>query len=70
MTEPLIGSREACQILGGINGATLGRWVDQGRIQQAFKAPGKNGARFFSREEVDRVAAELEQEQVPEAQPA
>lgn len=58
MDEP-ISSREACLMLGGINGATLGRWVEQGRIRQAFKAPGKNGARFFSRPEVERVAAEL-----------
>ena len=66
MSEQPISSREACQMLGGINGATLGRWVEQGRIRQSFKAPGKNGARFFTRTEVERVAAALvEPEQVP-----
>ena len=54
----LIGSAEACRILGDISRSTLTRWVESGRITPDYRLPGENGAFLFIRAEVERVAAE------------
>ena len=54
----LIGSAEACRILGDISRSTLTRWVESGRITPVHKLPNENGACLFIRVEVERVAAE------------
>lgn len=53
----LIGSAEACRILE-VHPATVGRWVDSGRLTPAHKLPGKNGAYLFNRADVERLASE------------
>lgn len=66
-TDPpdLIGSKDACQILGDIDRTTLTRWVKDGRIPTVGKLPGKSGALLFDRAvieaEAERIAAETEQ---------
>jgi predicted site-specific integrase-resolvase len=60
-TRDLIGSAEACQILG-IHGSTLGRWVKAGRIAPVTQLPGANGAMLFSRSDVLRLAAEYSEQ--------
>lgn len=52
----MIGSREACQILG-VDKSTLSRWVSAGRISPAGKLPGRNGALFFRPSDVNALAA-------------
>lgn len=54
----IIGTAEACAILGK-HAATLGRWIDSGRIQPATKLPGRNGAWLFWRTEVEQLRDEL-----------
>lgn len=59
-TSPdLIGSKEACAILGDISRATLTRWVASGRLAAAVKLPGPNGAFMFDREVVESLADEV-----------
>jgi len=60
MQSTLIGSAEACRILQ-IHPATLMRWVRDGKVAEAHKLPGDNGARLFSREGIERFADELRQ---------
>jgi predicted site-specific integrase-resolvase len=60
-TRDLIGSAEACQILG-IHGSTLGRWVKIGRITPVTQLPGTNGAMVFARVDVLRLAAEYSEQ--------
>ncbi len=57
----LIGSAEACSILG-IHGSTLGRWVKAGRIAPVHQNPGANGAMLFDRADVERLAAEYSEQ--------
>lgn len=38
---------------------TFNRWVEAGRIQEAAKAPGLRGARFFFRRDVQTLADAL-----------
>ena len=58
MSNPdLIGSAEAAQIIG-CDRSNLSRWVAMGRMTYAMQLPGHNGAVLFTRDEVDRVAAE------------
>ena len=58
-TTDLIGSAEACRILGDISRSTLTRWVDAGRITPAARASETpNGAFLFTRAEVERLLAE------------
>jgi predicted site-specific integrase-resolvase len=56
-TEQLMGSAEACGILG-IDRSTLTRWVAKGIITPAQKLPGETGVYLFQPAEVRRVAAE------------
>jgi excisionase family DNA binding protein len=52
----LIGSAEACQLLG-IDRATLSRWVADKRITPAHALPGRTGARLFHRRDITDLAA-------------
>ena len=53
----LIGSTEACRLLGK-DKATLSRWVAAGRITPAARASDKpNGAFLFYRSDVERLAS-------------
>lgn len=61
MPQPdLIGSAEACQILG-INRSTLTRWVATDRITYWVKLPGETGAMLFDRAVVETLAAETDE---------
>ena len=51
----LIGSAEACRILGR-DKATLSRWIGDGRLTPVHQLPGKNGAYVFRRADVDTLA--------------
>lgn len=55
----LIGSAEACEILGGIDRATLVRRVAAGKLKALQKLPGMTGPYLFERAEVLRHKAEL-----------
>lgn len=59
-TPDLIGSKEACRLLGDINRSTLTRWVADGRLTPATKLPGGNGAFLFDRSAVEKLATELD----------
>jgi len=54
----LIGSAEACSILGGIDRATLVRRIAAGKIAYVTKMPGETGAYIFDRAEVERLKRE------------
>lgn len=57
-TDPdLIGSAEVCRILN-CHQATVGRWVEGGRLTPVHKFPGKNGAYLFRRAEVEALRDE------------
>jgi hypothetical protein len=58
--DDLIGSAEACQLLGGIDRATLVRRIARGELKTVAKLPGLNGQWLFDRAEVLRHKAELE----------
>lgn len=45
-----------------VNGATVNRWVAEGRLVPAFTAPGARGARFFAPAAVERLAEERREE--------
>lgn len=55
-TPELIGSREACALLG-IDKSTLSRWVAAGKLNPAYRAPGTNGAMVFNRDDIDALVA-------------
>jgi excisionase family DNA binding protein len=57
MPTDLIGTAEACQILG-VDKATISRWVADGDILPAHKLPHKNGAFLFHRADIDALAAQ------------
>lgn len=56
MSPDQIFSEEACRILG-ISRATLTRWVARGDLKAAGRLAVANGAFYFDRAEVERVAA-------------
>jgi excisionase family DNA binding protein len=56
-TDHLIGSAEACTILG-VDRSTLSRWVQLGKITPAMQLPGSKGAMLFDRADVERYKAE------------
>ncbi|HMH92621.1 MAG TPA: helix-turn-helix domain-containing protein [Streptosporangiaceae bacterium] len=56
-TLPLIGSAEACELLG-IDRSTLSRRVARGEITPAQKMPGETGPFLFQRDEIERVLAD------------
>lgn len=55
MTNPsLLTSAEAARQLN-IDRSTLSRWVADGKVTPALKAPGLRGAYFFDSAEVERL---------------
>lgn len=54
-TTDLIGALEAAEILH-VDRATVTRWVHQGVLPTAVKAPGIRGARLFHREHIVALA--------------
>jgi Helix-turn-helix domain len=56
----LIGSAEACEILDGIDRATLVRRIARGELKTVTKLPGLNGQWLFDRAEVLRHKAEVD----------
>ncbi len=56
----VIGSAEACEILGGIDRATLVRRIARGELKPVTKMPGLSGVWVFNRAEVLRHKAEVE----------
>ena len=54
--DDLIGSREACQILGITNRSTLSRWVALGKIAPAKRLGDGAGAFLFKRADVEALA--------------
>jgi hypothetical protein len=56
----LIGSAEACEILGGIDRATLVRRIARGELATVTKLPGPSGVWLFDRAEVLRHKAEVD----------
>ena len=63
MREHLIGSADACDILG-IDRSTLIRWVQLGKITPVQRLPGQTGAFLFARGDVDKRADEYAAERV------
>lgn len=55
----LVGSAEACALLGGIDRSTLVRWVQAGRLVPAMRLPGQTGAYLFRLTDVRRLAREV-----------
>jgi len=61
----LLGTTEAAKRID-VDKATLTRWVASGRVVAATKLPKKNGAYLFTRDEVERIAAEVAAERAAE----
>lgn len=57
MPEDIIGSTEACTILG-VDKSTLSRMVADQRLTPTHKLPGRNGAFLFNRDDIERAATE------------
>lgn len=55
VTDDLIGSKEACALLGDVHRATLVRRVWSGALEPVAKLPGKNGAYLFRRADVEAL---------------
>ena len=53
--DDLIPTAEAADILGR-DVATIARWVRNGQLTPAVKAPGLRGARFFRRSDIEDFA--------------
>lgn len=58
MTDDLITTSEACELLGFTSRSTLSRYVAVGRIAPAMKMPGTTGAFLFNRGDVERLRDE------------
>lgn len=54
-SDDLIGSKDACRILG-IDRSTLSRWVALGKLPLAMRLPGDKGAMLFHRRDVEALA--------------
>lgn len=50
-----ITTKEACDILR-VDRATIGRWMDSGKLTPVHKLPGLTGAFLFRRSDVERIA--------------
>lgn len=55
MGDDKMTSAAVCEHLG-IDRSTLIRWVQAGRIEPAFKFPGRNGAYLFDTSAVEALA--------------
>jgi excisionase family DNA binding protein len=61
MREELVGSGEACEIIG-VPRTTFLRWVAEGRIEPTHVNPGRTGAKLFARADVDQLARDVKAE--------
>lgn len=62
----LVGSAEAAQELH-VDRSTFLRWVKAGKISPAMAGNGKTGEKFFSREDIDALAAEVAAKRAPKS---
>jgi excisionase family DNA binding protein len=60
-TPDLIGSAEACELLG-IDRATISRWVTSGRLKPAIQGRGTTGSRFYHRKDIEAIHNQREAE--------
>lgn len=58
-SDSIVTTREALSILDRSDPSTISRYVGLGRIAPVAKAPGKRGAFFFNRSDVERLRDEL-----------
>lgn len=61
----LIGTAEACEILGK-DRATLTRWVEKGKLT-SHKMPGRTGAHLFKRADIEALRDELDSERAEQS---
>lgn len=54
MPDDLIPTQEAAEVRG-VSVGTVNRWVREGRLTPAAKAPGIRGAHLFHRSDVEAV---------------
>lgn len=52
--ETLLTTREAANRLG-VSVQTVARWVTEGKLEPALKAPGVRGPLFFNADDVDAM---------------
>ena len=55
-SPPLVTTREAAEILG-VSVFQVARLAQRGELRTAVQAPGKRGARFFDRADVETFIA-------------
>ena len=55
---PYLTTRQVLDRLGYSDPSTVARLVASGKLAFAYKAPGKRGAYFFERAEIDRFLSE------------
>lgn len=60
MTQTLLTTSEACEVLGLTSRSTLSRYVATGRLKPAMKMPGSTGAFLFNRADVEKLKAKQE----------
>ena len=58
VTEDLLTARDAADRIG-ITVDMVGYYTRTGRLEVAFAAPGRTGAKFYTVDAVDRLAAHL-----------
>ena len=61
MTQNLITTSEALEVLELTSRSTLSRYVATGRLAAAMKMPGTTGAFLFDRADVERLKAERDE---------
>jgi predicted site-specific integrase-resolvase len=57
-TSQVIGTAEACELLGVKHRSSIKRYVDEGKLTPLRKMPGDTGAWLFDRAEVVKLAGE------------
>jgi predicted site-specific integrase-resolvase len=53
----LLTTKQACEMLGGIDKATLLRWHKNGVITPAYEPPTANGALLWAKVDIEALAA-------------
>ena len=53
----LLTTKQACEMLGGIDKATLLRWSKNGIITPAYEPPTANGALLWAKVDIEVLAA-------------
>ena len=51
----LLTTKQACEMLGGIDKATLLRWHKNGVITPAYEPPTSNGALLWAKGDIERL---------------